>query len=107
MAAANLAKRVDVVPFTTSEDRPMTEKLLSRLDQLAEVAAGVRAKIQGQGASQLDGLAVARLLVDVDNAARKLDKLNSELRSGLFPAEDNDNGDAGRQEAGKNTRRRR
>jgi hypothetical protein len=80
----------------------MTEKLLSRLDELAEVAAGVRDKIQGQGAGQLDGLAVARLLVAVDAAASKLNKLKDALQPPLFPAPDsNGQGDAGRAPAGR------
>ena len=72
----------------------MTEKLLSRLDALAEVAAGVRAKIQGREAGQLDGLALARLLVGVDAAARRLGKLADELQPALFPAAA-DNGQSG------------
>jgi hypothetical protein len=80
----------------------MTEKLLSRLDELAEVAAGVRVKIQGQGAGQLDGLAVARLLVAVDAATSKLNKLKDALQPALFPAADsNGQGDVGRAPAGK------
>jgi hypothetical protein len=78
----------------------MTEKLLSRLDALAEVAAGVRAKIQGRDAGRLDGLAVARLLVSVDAAAKRLDKLADELQPALLPApSDNGQGDAGRKPA--------
>jgi hypothetical protein len=64
----------------------MTEKLVSRLDALAEVAAGVRTKLQGRDADQLDGLAVARLLVAVDAAAERLGKLAAELQPDLFPA---------------------
>jgi hypothetical protein len=80
----------------------MTEKLLSRLDALAEVAAGVRTIIQGRDAAQLDGLAVARLLVAVDAAASKLNKLRDALQPALFPASDsNGQGDAGRAPAGK------
>jgi hypothetical protein len=69
----------------------MNEKLLTRLDALAEVAAGVRAKIQGRDAGQLDGLSVARLLVAVDAATKRLGKLADELQPALFPAA-SDNG---------------
>jgi hypothetical protein len=63
----------------------VTEKLLSRLDELAAVASGVRTKIKGEGAGQLDGLAVARLLLAVDAAAKRLGKLSDELQPALFP----------------------
>lgn len=69
----------------------MNEKLLSRLDALGEVAAGIRSKLQGEGAPQLDGLSVARLLVAVDAAAKGLGKLADELQPALFPAA-SDNG---------------
>ncbi|MGH7171133.1 MAG: hypothetical protein ACRELG_12725 [Gemmataceae bacterium] len=81
----------------------MTEKLLSRLDALAEVAAGVRDKIRGRDAGQLDGLSVARLLVAVDAAAKRLGKLADELQPALFPAA----GDNGQGSAGQETARRR
>lgn len=72
----------------------MTEKLLSRLDALAEVAAGVRAKIQGREAGQLDGLALARLLVGVDAAAKRLGKLANELQPALFSSTSENGQDA-------------
>jgi hypothetical protein len=75
-------------------ENPMNEKLLSRLDSLDEVAAGVRAKLQGRDAGQLDGLAVARLLVAVDAAAKRLDKLAANLQPALFPSTA-DNGQSG------------
>jgi len=82
----------------------MNEKLLSRLDALAEVSAGVRTKLQGRDAGQLDGLALARVLVAVDAAAKRLGKLNDELQPALFPSP-SDNGQAGA--APEPTRRRR
>jgi hypothetical protein len=73
----------------------MNEKLLSRLDALAEVAADIRDKIQGRDAGQLDGLALARLLVAVDAAAKRLGQLADELQPALFPsAAGNDQDDA-------------
>lgn len=83
----------------------MNEKLLSRLDALAEVAAGVRTKLQGRDAARLDGLAVARVLVAVDAATKRLGKLADELQPALFPSpSDNGQSDAGREPS---SRRRR
>lgn len=74
----------------------MNERLLDRLDALGEVAAGIRTKLQGEGAAQLDGLAVAHLLVAVDAAAKRLGKLADELQPALFPepGENDDNPEA-------------
>lgn len=84
----------------------MNEKLLSRLDALAEVAAGVRAKLQSRDAAQLDGLSVAHLLVAVDAAVKRLGKLADDLQPALFPSpSDNGQSDAGRGSAPRNRRR--
>ena len=101
MPARRLTTAIDAVPdpFGVST---MNEKLLSRLDALAEVAAGVRAKIQSRDAAQLDGLALARVLVAVDAAAKHLGKLADELQPALFPAA-SDNGQSG----GATARRRK
>lgn len=80
----------------------MNEKLLSRLDALSEVAAGVRAKLQGRDAAKLDGLAVARVLVAIDAAAKRLGKLADELQPALFPSpSDNGQSDGGHEPASR------
>jgi hypothetical protein len=66
----------------------VNEKLLSRLNDLAQVGESARAKLHGRDAGQLDGLAVARLLVGVDAAAARLAKLVDELQPTLFPTAD-------------------
>jgi hypothetical protein len=57
----------------------MLKKLLGRLDDLAEVLAGLHALAGGQGAARLDGLAVAKTLVAVDAVTRRLSKLADAL----------------------------
>jgi hypothetical protein len=54
------------------------------LDALAEAAEGIRAKANGKAAQKLDGLAVAKMLVAVDTAVRKLNKLSEDLTPDLF-----------------------
>jgi hypothetical protein len=72
------------------------------LDALDEVAVGVRAKLQGRDAANLDGLAVARVLVAVDAATKRLGKLAEELQPAFFllPS-DNGQSDAGREPASR------
>jgi hypothetical protein len=62
----------------------MLKKLLERLAALEEAAGEIRAKAGDKKAQQLDGLAVAKTLVAVDAAVRKLNKLAEDLQPELF-----------------------
>jgi hypothetical protein len=60
----------------------MNEQLLSRLDALAEIDAGIRGKLDGPDGECLDGLALARLLCALDASVKRLEKLAEALQKG-------------------------
>lgn len=66
----------------------MLKKLIERLDALGKAADAIRDKAGDRKAAQLDGLAVAKVLVAVDAAVRKLNKLDEDLSGGLYDAKE-------------------
>lgn len=66
----------------------MLKRLLERLNALDETAEAIRSKAGDRKAQQLDGLAVAKCLVAIDAAVRKLNKLAEDLKPALFDEKD-------------------
>jgi hypothetical protein len=62
----------------------MLKRLVERLDALAEAAEAIRSKANDRKVQHLDGLAVAKTLVALDAAVRKLNKLAEDLKPDLF-----------------------
>jgi hypothetical protein len=60
----------------------MLKRLLERLDTLDGAVTAIRGKAGDKKAPQLDGLALARTLLAVDAAVRKLSKLAEDLGPG-------------------------